>query len=198
MDKEKDTAMGPNEVMAERVSLTTTVEKVDIKKRQLTLKEDTGNVIKLEVPQDVADIGKIKKGDKLAIDYYASIALQLVKRTAQPGAEETTVAAKEPAKLPGGLVAKKVSATVEVVKVDTSNNLVTIKGPGGEMDTIHVDDPAMQSDLAKLKKGDKIKASYAQAVAITVTPQQKATKQSSREPTPEEQQQNNGAPTKEY
>jgi len=162
------------ELMAARLSLTATVEKVDTKKRLLTLKDDTGNLMKVNVPTEAGDINTIKKGDKLSIDYYSSVALQLQKPGAKLGAEETAIAAKEPAKLPGGLVARKVAATVEVMKVDTALNTVTIKGPGGELDTIRVSDPDVQADLAKLKKGDKIKATYTEAIAVTVTPPEKA------------------------
>ena len=174
MDKTKPST---GEAMAAELSLSATVEKVDVKKRQLTLKDDAGNATKIDVPTEAGDISAIKKGDKITIDYYSSVALQLMKPgPGKPGAEETTMAAKEPAKLPGGLVAKRISATVEVMKVDTANNTVTIKGPGGELDTIKVTDPDMQADLAKLKKGDKIKASYTQAVAVKVTPPEKGEK----------------------
>ncbi|HEX5060977.1 MAG TPA: hypothetical protein VFV99_16535 [Kofleriaceae bacterium] len=176
MDKEKqDKQAAPGEVMAARMSLTATVDKIDMKKRQLTLKDDSGNQFKVDVPPDVQDFKNIKKGDKISIDYYSSVALKLQKPGAagKPGMTETEMAAKEPAKLPGGIVARKITATAEVMKVDTSANTVTIKGPGGELDTIKVDDPDVQADLGKLKKGDKIKASYTEAVAISITPAQK-------------------------
>jgi hypothetical protein len=48
---------------------------------------------------------------------------------------------------------------------------VTIRTPDGELDTIHVTDPSVKKDLDKLQKGDRIQASYTEAVAITVTPQ---------------------------
>jgi Cu/Ag efflux protein CusF len=83
-------------------------------------------------------------------------------------------------------MAKKVSATVEVEKVDTSANTITVKGPMGESDTIKVTDPAMQSQLANIKPGDKIQASYAQAIAVKVTPSSK--QQSSMEKSPSGQE----------
>ena len=71
------------------------------------------------------------------------------------------------------MVAHTIRSTVEVVNVDKSANKLTIKTPSGEMDTLDIKDSGMQSDLDKIKKGDKIKASYTEAVAIAVTPQGK-------------------------
>ena len=167
------------EVMAARMTATATVEKVDTKKRQLSLKDDQGNTFKVNVPQEVERFDQIKKGDKITVDYYSSVALALKKGAngKAPSARETAMAERTPGPLPGGMVARKVTATAEIVKVDKTENKVTVKTPSGEMETIHVTDPAMQADLAKLKKGDKIQASYAEAVAITVTPQQKQPKE---------------------
>lgn len=172
----------PTEVMAERMSMTATVEKVDKKKRQLMLTDDQGNKFKVEVPKEaMKNLESLKPGDKITADYYSSVALKLQKgEKGAPGAEETMMERKA-AKLPGGLVAKKVSATVEVEKVDTSANTITVKGPTGESDTIKVTDPLLQSKLANIKPGDRIQASYAEAIAIRVTP---STQQSSNQPSP--------------
>ena len=71
------------------------------------------------------------------------------------------------------MVAKKVSATVEVTKVDKAENELTIKGPTGDLDTIKVSDPQTQAQLENIKEGDRIKATYTEAVAISVTPKKK-------------------------
>ncbi len=164
----------PSAMMATKSSASATVLKIDAKNRQLTLKDDQGTSFKVDVPDSVSRFDAIKKGDKIAVDYYSSIALALNK---SDETSEGTASMKErsPGPLPGGLVARKVSATVDVVNVDKTANQVTIKGPSGELDTVDVRDPAMQADLSKLKTGDKIHASYMQAVAITVTPQAKGT-----------------------
>jgi len=167
-----------NEVMAEKMSVTATVDKVDKGKRQLMLKDEQGTQFKVNVPSEVTNFDAIKKGDKINVEYFSSVALALLKgeKGKAPSAEATTMVEKVPGPLPGGMVAKKMSVTAEVVKVDTSANNLTIKGPGGAIETIHVTDPAMQADLAKLKKGDKIHASYNEAVAVSVEPQQKKQK----------------------
>jgi hypothetical protein len=175
-EQTKKEAGAPTEVMAERMSATATVDKVDLKKREVMLKDDQGKEMKVNVPKNVKNLNAIKKGDTVTIDYYSSVALALHKgeKGKAPGAEETTMVERKAGKLPGGIVARRIDATVEVVDVDKSANTVTIKGPAGEMDTIKVKDPEMQSDLDKLSAGDKIHAKYTEAVAISVTPQAKS------------------------
>jgi hypothetical protein len=165
----------PTAAMAEKMSLSATVEKVDAKKRTLMLKNEQGNTVKVNVPESVSRLDAIKKGDKITLDYYEAVALSLKKPEPgkKPSATETAMAERTPGTLPGGLVAKNVTATVEVVKVDKDNHQVTIKGPGGETDTVKIDE-SMAPDLEKIKKGDRIKASYTEAVAISVTPEKKA------------------------
>ena len=182
----------PMEVMAERMSMTATVDKVDAKKRHVMLTDDQGNKFKVEVPkQAMKNLESLKPGDKITADYYSSVALKLQKgEKGAPGAEETAMMERKAAKLPGGLMAKKVSATVEVEKVDTSANTITVKSPMGESDTIKVTDPAMQSQLANIKPGDKIQASYAEAIAVKVTPSSK--QQSSMEKSPSGQESPSG------
>jgi hypothetical protein len=165
-------APAEGELVAERVTLTATVENIDTKNRVVTLKNKQGNQIRVEVPQSVGSLDAIKKGDRVTVDFYQSLALLLKKPADKEHAVagEAAVAARTPAPLPGGIVAHRVAAVVEITKVDRQNRQVTVRGPNGQIDTIHVD-PAMEVDLAKLKKGDKIKAEYTEAVAISVAPQ---------------------------
>ena len=50
---------------------------------------------------------------------------------------------------------------------------LTLKGPEGAIDTIHVTDPEEQADLQKVKKGDTIRARFTEALAINVERQPK-------------------------
>jgi Cu/Ag efflux protein CusF len=166
----------PTQAVAQKVSATATVEKVDAKKRELTLTDAKGNRFMLQVPEDVARFDAIKKGDKLDVDYYESLALSLQphdKAAAPPSAQETATAERYPGKLPGGVMGRKITATATVLKVDPADNKITLKGPDGAIDTVNVRDPAMQSQLARIKKGDRIEASYSEAIALSVAPKNK-------------------------
>lgn len=165
----------PSQSMSQKMSASATVEKVDIKKRELSLKDEQGNTFMVEVPESVSRFENIKKGDKVDIDYYESVALSLKKpeKGEKPSASETMISGRAAGNLPGGMMGRKITATAMVTKVDVANNKVSIKAPDGKMDTITVSDPGLQSDLGKLKKGDRINATYTEAMAITVSPKNK-------------------------
>lgn len=164
--------MKPSESMlqAQKTSASATVMKVDKANRQLTLKTDDGKTLTMSVPAGVKRLDEIKVGDHINVDYYEAIALSLTKpgAPAPKGGEETRIM-RGNGKLPNGVIAKKVTGMVTVVNVDTSSNMLTVRRPNGDMETIHVTDPALQSQLAKIKEGDKIRATYTQAAVVTVT-----------------------------
>jgi hypothetical protein len=169
-DKSGQQGHPPAEVMAAHVSAKATVEKVDVQKRELTLRTAQGNEIKVTVPENITNLDQVKKGDKVAVEYFTSVALALKPEpNAKPSAEVTEVAERIPGPLPGGVVAHRISEVVEVVKVD--KNRVTVRLPTGDEDTIELKDPEMQSAVMKLKKGDKLMITYNEAVALAIAPQ---------------------------
>lgn len=161
--------------MAQKMSATATVEKVDTDDRNLVLKDEQGNEFKVHVSDDVTRFDAIKKGDRIKVDYYQSIALSLKKggEGMKPSASETTAGQRTAGDLPGGVMARRMTVSAMVTKVDPAKSTVTLKGPEGDMTTVNVTDPAMKDDLSKLKKGDKIQATYTEAVAIAVMPAEK-------------------------
>lgn len=166
--------------MAKKKTETATVVKVDTQKRHLTLRDDQGKEFTMQVPEEVQRLGEIRKGDRIKVDYYESVGISLLKSAGgeQPRGSETTIVERNAGKLPSGKVAHAITATVEVVNVDRSNNTVTVKKPNGELDTIDVTDPAMQSELSNLHPGDKIQATYTEAAAISVQREGKSNKPS--------------------
>lgn len=155
-----------------KISATATVDKVDAQKRDLTLRNEDGTEFTVEVPPSVR-LDRIREGDRVKIDYYEASALSLKKPQpgAQPRSDETTVTEHKAGKLPGGMVTHRITATVEVVRVDRAGNRVTVRRPDGVIDTINVTDPAMRAQLANMHEGDRIQATYTEAVAITVMPE---------------------------
>jgi hypothetical protein len=184
-----------SEVMASKMTAKATIAKIDKAKRQVTLRDDEGHQFKVNVPEDVAGFDQIKKGEKVGIEYYQSVTLELKRGDkSKDKTEDTSMQSRTPGPLPGGMKAHMVSATVQVVKVDSAANKLTIKAPSGETDTIDVTDPALQADLAKLKKGDKIKASYTEAVAVSVMPQDKQAEKSKQPQRTQQPQQPSSEP----
>lgn len=166
--KPAQTQAQPTQVMAKRMSTSATVEKINAKDRELTVKDAKGAKFKVTVPAEVQGFDAIKKGDKVSLDYFSSVALSLTKSDAEPSAKSVSMAVRTPGELPGGMVAQKVDETARIEKVDEANSTVTLKLPNGETDTIIVTDSELKGELGKLKKGDKIHATYAEAIAVSV------------------------------
>ncbi len=156
----------------EKISATATVVRVDAQKRDLTLRGDDGTEFTVEIPQSVK-LDRIHEGDRVKIDYYEAIGLSLKRPQpgAQPRADETTITQRNAGTLPSGMVAHKITATVEIVRVDRARNRLTVRRPDGTIDTINVTDPAMQAQLANVREGNRIQVTYTEAAAIKVMPQ---------------------------
>src|SRR5262249_51142653 len=144
------------------------VQKVDVKNRELSLKDPDGNVFKVQVPESVKRLGEIKKGDQIQLDYYQSIALRLQApgETAPPSEKQFTERAY--GELPAGTVGRQVTSSVTVINTDPANNRITIRLADGDVQTLNVNDPRNQAQLPKLKAGDRIEVTYTEALAATV------------------------------
>lgn len=173
MQQQEPTESKPAEVMASRMNTVATITKINKQDRELMLKDRQGQMFKVNVPEAVTGFEALKKGDRITVDYYSAIALDVEASDAET-TDETMAAERVPGPLPGGIVADKVDETVEVVKLDKKKKLLTIKRPGGERDIIDVSDTEMQSAVSDVKKGDKIRASYAEAVVVSFEPQKRA------------------------
>lgn len=159
----------PAQGEAQLMSMTTTVDKVDLKKREVTIKTPDGSPMMMQVPENVQNLQNLKPGDKVQIDYYQSVALSLQKKTGTLPMEARTFTAKPSTtgNMPGGVMAQEIDATASVKKVDMSKSTVTIEGPEGKMDTITVKDPQLKQELSKVKPGDAINVTYTEAMAIS-------------------------------
>jgi hypothetical protein len=164
-----DSDMSKSMSMMEKKSAEATVVRVDTAKRHLVLQGDNGQEFTVNVPKSVKRLDEIKTGDKIKVDYYESLALSLNKPGAAGGGMKSqTLTERSSGKLPGGTIAHQETGTVEIMKVDKDKNEITVKRPNGDMDVIAIKDPALQSHLDQLKEGDKVKASYTEAAAVSI------------------------------
>jgi VCBS repeat-containing protein len=155
----------------ELVTKTFTVEDVDHANRVVTLKAKGNEHVMVNVPQDVQGFDKLKKGEKVDVDYYQSMAISLAPKgtpLAPTQMQEGTGPTEK-----GVAGARQVTASAKIVSVNHEENTVVLKGANGKMDTVKVDDPALQQKLAQVKPGQVVQMTYTQAVAAAIRPQQK-------------------------
>lgn len=150
----------------EAVSITATVEKIDLKKRLVTLKGPEGNEVTIHVDKRVKNLPQVKKGDEVVVDYLQSIAVDLHKSGEPPEvAAAGGVAIAKPGEMPGGIAVKRVRVTATISAIDAAKSSVTLTGPRGNAFPVKVKDP---SRLEGLKVGDAVDVTYTEALAIAV------------------------------
>ena len=151
------------------VSVTATVEALDLEKRELTLKGPLGNVTTLTVDKAVRRLDEVKVGDEVSAKYYVSVAAELREPTEEEKksplvvAEGMARAPKGTAPAAGGLRVIRVVATVEGLERPT--RLLTLKGPRGNYMSTRARDV---KKLEKLRLGDTIVVTFTEALAISV------------------------------
>jgi Cu/Ag efflux protein CusF len=167
MAQEKAPAKAKPEAQRERVvTLTGTVEAVDIPNRVVTIKGSKGKIVELKVEGQTKNLDQVKVGDKIVAKYYESVAYRLKK----PGEPEgvKTEQAKAGAKLgepPAAAMANQVTVTATVMEISPKRTYVTLKGPEGKTVDVKVRDP---KNIEGLKEGDQVVITYTQALAIAL------------------------------
>jgi Cu/Ag efflux protein CusF len=158
----------PGKAVASRtLRITATVHAIDVPTRIVTLQHDMGGVETLKVGPAVKNLDRFAVGDTVVIDYEQGLALEFQ----PPGSEfvpptEIDVGTRDDrGQLSAGTAGAGMRSTVTVVKIDAAKRLVTLQGPGGNVYKVKAG-PKIQ--LEKLKVGDKLLATYVEAVAITL------------------------------
>jgi hypothetical protein len=156
----------PGKAEARRsAKVTAKVKAVDVANRTVTLQNEAGATQTFKVGPEVKRLDEFAVGDTIVIEYEQGLALEF-----QPAGSETVtptvttggaVAGKDQA--PGAVAAAGVQATVTVTAIDQGKRLVSFQGPGGNVYQVKAG-PKIQ--LEKLKVGDRLLATYVEAVAI--------------------------------
>jgi Cu/Ag efflux protein CusF len=153
---------------ASTVSVTATVEKVDMNSREVTLKGPEGDIVTIAVGPEVRDLEQVKVGDKVTIDYTQAVALALspVRGGEEERGEVSALERAPEGEKPGGVLSRRVDVRATVESIDTKKREVTLKGPERTV-TLAV---GKDIDLSKIKVGDQVLASYSEALAVSVKP----------------------------
>ena len=160
-------------MLSQSIYAKATIIKIDKKKRELTLRDEKGNTEVVVASAEVRNFDQIKKGDVLEVEYHRAAATSLQLAGSTNAASKTTDVERAPAGAKPGMAAMNTSTIVAtVLEIDAKSRLLTVQGPKGGIVTVAV--PADMKAFDTLKKGDKISAEYAEAVAISVKTPEKA------------------------
>jgi Cu/Ag efflux protein CusF len=160
----------PSGVISEgTVTATATVEKIDVAKRLATLRNADGQLIELQVDESVKNLPQVKKGDRVVVTYFESLAYEVNKPgAATPGtAGAEQVARAAPGSRPGKVAARQIEITTTIEAIDKKASMVTLKSADGKLTPVKVKDP---SKLDHVRVGDLVTITYSQALAVAVEP----------------------------
>lgn len=151
-------------------SAVATVEAVDQKTREVTLKKEDGELVTLVVSEEARNLAQVAKGDVVKVTYEVGLVVGLGPPGKDPIRVDDTQAARAPVGAkPGGAVQRTVAVTATVVGIDPANHTVTLKGP---KQTVALP-VSHEVDLTKVKLGDQVGAIYQESLALTVEPAKK-------------------------
>lgn len=152
---------------AEAVTVTGKITAIDRANRLATVQGPEGRSVVLRVDPSVTRFDNVKVGDVLVLKYMQSIAIALEKSSGaiREATQTAPVTTKLPGDKPAGVVAQQTTITANVVAVDAKSQMVSLKGPAGNVVELKVKDAALLRDI---KPGDQVRAVYNEALAIAV------------------------------
>jgi len=117
------------------------------------------------VKKDVATFDSVRAGDKVVLSIEMSLSVDIRKPT-EAEAASPFVAQSVAEKEKDGVLKHVITAVCEVTKIDTKNDMITFKGPGGRKFSV----PAAKGELAgKGKVGDKVVVNYTQGAVVGIS-----------------------------
>ncbi|MCB1824519.1 MAG: hypothetical protein KDJ54_08055 [Candidatus Competibacteraceae bacterium] len=155
--------------VGEKMTATAMVLEVDQRHRTLTLKGEDGKPFTIQVGDEVRNLVQVKAGDTVVATYRQALAvsLEVVKGTGVNARLITLSAGRAPkGAMPAGVVEEKVQMVGTVLAINKKERTVLIQGAVHHV-TLKI--PA-DMDIKELKKGDQVRATYTQELAVSVEP----------------------------
>jgi hypothetical protein len=150
--------------------ITATVDAIDQAKRLVTLRGPDGKTMTAQVGPEVRNLGQVKVGDRVVMEYTEAIMAEVVKKGTGTADAGVAVARAAPGQRPGAAAGDFVRIPVTIFDVDTVQNIVEVTGPRGFNRRITVRDPQMRQFIRGLKKGDEVEVTFTEAFAVAVEP----------------------------
>ena len=151
-------------ITGEQQTVTVTVEAIEQKSREVTVRKPDGTVVNFYVPPTMKRFEMLKVGDKITAKYYDNIVLQL-KQPGTPDVNSASGALVPVEGAPAGTMSYQRSITATITAIDQKVPSITFSGPNGWKYSSLVKDKAA---LAKVKVGDKVDITWTMAVLMSV------------------------------
>jgi hypothetical protein len=151
-------------ITGETKTLTATVEAIEKKSREVTVKKDDGKYEVFYVPTDVKRFDTLKIGDKVNAKYYENMVVAL-KAPGSKDADKVSAAVTKADGGAAGTVAHQQTITATISAIDMNAPSVTFNGPRGWTYSTRVKDKDL---LSKVKVGDKVDITWTEAMVLSL------------------------------
>ncbi len=153
-------------MVGQLVEVRSIVQAVDLETREVTLKDEEGEVFTVVADERAQNLDQLSIGDKVLIQYYEQLTIVLEKvEGAMPSMSEQVAGERaKKGETPGGIEMREVTITARIDAIDMEASTVTLTGPKSRSVTLEVD----PERLKNVKVGDMVSAVYSEALAISV------------------------------
>lgn len=161
---------GPVTAASAGVTLQGQITALDKSSRAVTVTGADGGSLSFVAGPDVRNFNQLKVGDNVTLDYRAAVALDLQPAGSGEVGVTTSQAGTVPVRgaIPGGVRSNTVNIVTEVVAVDPVANTIALRGPSGNTQLIAVEREDLRAKLPSVKRGDLLRISYTEAVALGI------------------------------
>jgi len=161
---------GPMTAASAGVTLQGQITAIDARTRAVTVTGADGGSLDFIAGADVRNFNQLKVGDKVTLDYQAAVALDLQPAGSAPVGVTRSQAGTVPIRgaTPGGARSNTIEIVTEVAAVDPVANTIALRGPRGNTQIIAVEREDLRAKLPSVKRGDLLKISYTEAVALGI------------------------------
>lgn len=166
-------ATGAEVDMGDVITLTATVQAVDLENRLVTLKGERGRVVTVNVSEEARNLDQVQVGDRVTIKYREAMAIRLIKDVTSGGVTERreTLSGTRAAlgQKPSATLRDKVEIVANVIAINQKTRKVTLQGPE---QAVTVKAPR-DVNLKEIRVGDQVQAIYVEEFGIAVEPASK-------------------------
>ncbi len=104
----------------------------------------------------------------MTVSYRDALTVSLKKGGGAASTQEKEISERsQPGARPGGIVGREIPVVTQVVAVNREAKTIAVKGPRGQLADLMVSDP---EQMTNVEKGDRVKAVYTEAAAVSVEP----------------------------
>jgi hypothetical protein len=154
------------EVPGDTLTVSGTVEAIDHASRALTLKNEAGELVTIDVSPEVKRFPEIKVGDKITASYYDNVTVRLKKPGEADVNTKSSAATPGQGAKPGATVATQRTMTAVIDAIDPNVPSISFKGPQGWKYSRRVLD---KNVLTQVKVGDRVDFTWTEAMIVSVS-----------------------------